>query len=110
MDRLLKLDYFINHKFMDPLTNKNIADELHIGERQLSRLVLAHYGTTLHTLFLRKRLSVAAMLLLESTDTIESIALAVGFKGKMNFYREFKKAYQMTPTQYRKEAGKFSRT
>lgn len=101
MDRLITLDYFINHEFMNPLTNKKIADELHIGERQLSRLVSTHYGATLHTLLLNKRISVAAKLLSESNDTIESIALAVGFSSKMNFYREFKKAYQMTPAQYR---------
>ena len=105
MDRLLKLDYFINYEFMNPLTNKKIADHLHIGERQLARLVLTHYGTTFHTLLLRKRISVAAKLLIESTDTIENIALAVGFKGKMNFYREFNKAYQMTPGQYRNDAS-----
>lgn len=105
MDRLLKLDYFINHEFMNPLTNKKIADELHIGERQLSRFVLTHYGTTLHTLLLSKRISVAAKLLSESIDTIDNIALAVGFNSKMNFYREFKKVYQVTPAQYRNAAS-----
>lgn len=100
-DRLLKLDYFINQRFMNPLTNKEIANELHLGERQLSRLVLKHYGTTLHTILTRKRITVAAKLLLESTDTIENIALSVGFNGKMSFYREFKRIYGMTPAQYR---------
>ena len=86
---------------MNPLTNKNIADELHIGERQLSRLVLNHYGTTLHALIVQKRISVATKLLEESTDSVENIALAVGFNNKMNFYREFKKLYNITPAQNR---------
>ncbi len=101
MDRLLKLDHFISYEFMHPLTNEKIAAALHIGERQLSRLVLNHYGTTLHTLILRKRISVAAKLLIESSDTVENIAFAVGFNGKMNFYREFKKVYGVTPMRYR---------
>ncbi len=104
MDRLLKLDYFINHRFMYPLTNKEIANELHLGERQLSRLVLKHYGTTLHTILTKKRITVAAKLLTESSDTIENIALSVGFNGKMSFYREFKRIYGMTPAQYRNKA------
>ena len=101
IDRLLKLDYFINQEFMNPLTNDKIANELHIGKRQLSRLVLTHYGTTLHTLLLNTRISAAAKLLAESSDTIENIALCVGFNSKMNFYREFKKTYHMTPAEYR---------
>lgn len=103
-DRLLKLDYFINKRFMYPLTNKEIATELHLGERQLSRLVLKHYGTTLHTILTRKRIAVAAKLLWESTDTIENIALSVGFNGKMSFYREFKRIYGITPAKYRSKS------
>ena len=101
IDLLLKFEYFINQEFMTPLTNKKIADSLHIGERQLSRLVMNHYGSTLHTLILQKRISVAAQLLEETTDSIESIALAVGFNNKMNFYRVFNKIYHITPAQYR---------
>lgn len=101
MDRFLKLDHFINHEFMNHLSNEEIAKELHISERQLSRLVLNHYGTTLHTLIHRKRISVAAKLLVESSDSIENIALSVGFNSKIGFYREFKKVYGMTPAQYR---------
>ncbi len=101
MDRFLRLDHFINHEFMHPLSNEEIAKELHISERQLSRFVLSHYGTTLHTLLHKKRISVAAKLLTESFDSIENIALSVGFNSKIGFYREFKKIYAMTPAQYR---------
>lgn len=101
MDRLLKIDYYIHYSFMNEVSNTEVANELHISERQLSRLVLAQYGTTLHTQIYRKRIAVAAKLLTESSDSIESIAFSVGFKSKMGFYREFKKIYHMTPAQFR---------
>lgn len=101
MDRLLKIDYYIHYSFMNEVSNAEVAKALHISERQLSRLVQAQYGTTLHTQIYRKRIAVAAKLLTESSDSIESIAFSVGFKSKMGFYREFKKIYDMTPAQFR---------
>ncbi len=104
IDRLIKLDYLINHEFMNPLSNYKIAEQLYISERQLSRLVLNHYGTTLHTLLMKKRMTVASKLLVEFSDSVENIALSVGFNSKMSFYREFKKMYGVTPAQYRNNA------
>ena len=108
-DRLVKLDCIINERFMKPLTNQEIANELHLGERQLSRLVMKHYGATLHTIINKKRVSVAAHLLSKSSDTIENIALSVGFNNKTGFYREFKKAYGVTPAQYKSSMITFAK-
>ena len=102
IDILLKLDRIINYEFMQPLTNKIIANRLNISQRQLSRLILNSFDTTLHTLLTRKRISAATKLLLETSNTVEDIASSVGFNGKLNFYREFKKIYEITPAQYRK--------
>lgn len=101
IDRLVKLDYLINTKFMTNLNNKQIAADMFISERQLARLVRDHYGSTLHTLIINKRIETAAMMLEKTSYPVESIALLVGFKSKTAFYSDFYKIYGVTPIEYR---------
>ncbi len=103
IDRLMRLDTLLNLKYTTNVTNKQFADELFLGERQLSRFVNRYYGISLHSLIINKRISAAAAMLTQTADTIEQIAAAVGFNGKTSFYREFQKAYGKTPLQFRKE-------
>lgn len=103
IDRLLYLDTLLSLKYTTDITNKQIAEEMFLGERQLSRFVNRYYGISLHALIINKRISTAAVMLSQTDDTIEQIAAAVGFNGKTSFYREFQKAYGKTPLQFRKE-------
>ncbi len=104
IDRLLKLDDIINTNFTRDFTNKEIAEELFISERQLSRIVTKNYGQPLRIIIMKKRLDIAAELLLTTGDSVEYIAESVGFKNKNSFHREFKKRFGMTPLSYRKTA------
>ena len=45
----------------------------------------------------------ARILLKESTQTVESIAVTVGYENVEHFNRLFKKMYNMTPSQYQRE-------
>lgn len=101
IDRLVKLDYIINTRFMTELSNKQIALELFLSERQLARLVRENYGATLHTLIINKRINAAAVLLDNTDNSVEEIAYSVGFKSKTSFYSDFFKAYGVTPVEYR---------
>lgn len=101
IDRLVKLDFLINTKFMTDLNNRQVASELFISERQLARLVREHYGSTLHSLIVNKRIEAAATLLEKTDYSVESILLLVGFKSKTAFYNDFYKIYGYTPTEYR---------
>jgi len=103
IERLLMLDEIINTKFHENFTNKDIAALLYISERHLSRIVYENYSEHLHTIILKKRLDVALELLITGQDSVESIALSVGFKNKNSFHREFKKRFGMTPKEYRKQ-------
>lgn len=103
IDRLVKLDFLINTKFMTELNNKQIASELFISERQLARLVREHYGQTLHSLIISKRIEAAATLLEKTDYSVESISLLVGFKSKTAFYNDFYKIFGYTPTEYRQK-------
>ena len=49
----------------------------------------------------RVRMKKARALLKGTNMTVESIALSVGYQNVEHFNRLFKKAYKMTPVQYR---------
>lgn len=102
IDRLLKLDDIVNTNFTKNFSNKEIAEILFISERQLSRIVAKNYGQPLRLIIMKKRLDVAAELLLTTSDNVETIAASVGFKNKNSFHREFKKRFGKTPSEYRK--------
>ncbi|KHF34442.1 Melibiose operon regulatory protein [Paenibacillus sp. P1XP2] len=51
-----------------------------------------------------KRIFAAKDLLLQSSDNIEHIAIACGFKSMPHFYRTFKRYAGMTPASYRKRS------
>ena len=106
IDRLMRLDNLINGSYAFELSNKQVADDLFLSVRQLSRFVNRYYGVPLHTLIINKRISAAAAMLVETDNGVEQIAQKVGFNGKTGFYREFQKAYGLTPLQYRKEFAK----
>ena len=48
----------------------------------------------------------AASLLLQTDDTIEEIATAVGFSNPSQFYRQFRKFFHVTPQAYRSMCSK----
>ena len=105
IDRFIIIDRILNFEYMQSFTNKQIADELYIGERQLSRLILTHYGAPFHKLIIKRRLEAAASYLAETDINIEEIAHSVGFSNKTIFYKEFKTEFGITPAQYRKKNG-----
>lgn len=107
-DRLFKLDLLLNANYMHNITNKQLADELFLSERQLSRFVNRYYGVPLHILANNKRIEAAATMLQDTSLSIEQIASQVGFSSKSGFYREFVKRYGKTPLRYRKSYLKSS--
>ena len=51
----------------------------------------------------KERMKKARILLRETNQTVESIAAEVGYENVEHFNRLFKKSYDITPVQYRKQ-------
>jgi AraC-like DNA-binding protein len=58
--------------------------------------------STVHAYIIRQRIERAAKSLLESDDSIKSIALNSGYKKQRSFNKIFKSVFQLTPATYRK--------
>lgn len=105
-DKKLKIEDYINSHNITAYTSSVLAKELFISERHLARIVKEIYGTTLRLLLVKKKISDAAYLLTTTNCTVEEISVEVGFNNKKSFHKEFKKQYNTTPLQYRKQNSK----
>lgn len=74
-----------------------------LSKAQLIRLFNQQIGTSPHHFVNHIRLQKAAELLKQSQQSILDIALNCGFQSETNFGKAFKKYYQLTPGQYRKQ-------
>ena len=75
-----------------------------VSRAQLMRLFKAQTGMSPYAFVNRIRLQQAAAMLKQGSDSVLAIALAVGFGSETHFGKAFKKAYGISPGQYRKQA------
>ncbi|MBE6553169.1 MAG: AraC family transcriptional regulator [Ruminococcaceae bacterium] len=99
-DVVFALEYLDLH-YADALTVSELARQAHVSVNTLER----HFSDVLHmspTVYLRKkRLGVAAELLYGGASVMEACE-ASGFADYSNFIALFKKAYGITPLQYKR--------
>ena len=84
-------------------TEKQLADALHISQRQLSRVLWAHYGMSFRQKLLVTRMDHAAWLLRTTQKSIGEICSIIGYHSETTFFKNFKNHYNTTPLQYRKQ-------
>lgn len=75
---------------------------LHCSESGLCRLVRLYTGQTFTQILQRKRMEIAAELLIKSKLPVTEIMNAVGYENSTYFYNIFKKNYGESPAEYRK--------
>ncbi|WP_209427649.1 GlxA family transcriptional regulator [Pararhodobacter sp. SW119] len=73
-----------------PLRIAQIADAANISERQLERLFLTNLGMSPSDFYMDLRLTAARSRLLHSSDTLEEIAVSMGFSSQAHFSRAIK--------------------
>ena len=79
-----------------------LAQRVHLGERQLRRLFVDKLGASPHSVHATRRLLFAKQLLTETVLPITQIALAAGFRSLRRFNAAFQNAYRMAPRELRR--------
>ena len=92
------------------LSSRITIDELsrraHMNPSTLKTLFKAVYGQSIAAHAKEHRMEKAASLLKETNASIAEISAAVGYESQSKFTAEFRKAFQMSPTEYRKRTRK----
>ncbi|MBI4327592.1 MAG: helix-turn-helix transcriptional regulator [Chloroflexi bacterium] len=78
---------------------RGLAIKHHVTVRHLDRYFQEHFGRPPKELLNEQRMIDARALLLEA-DSIKQVAAQLGFKQPSHFCREFKRCYEMTPSQF----------
>lgn len=86
-------------------TVSDLCTELHYSRVQLNRLFQKYFKITPHEYLLTKKLNYAASLLLKTSMSTAEIASTIGFSHLSQFSIDFKKLFQLTPGEYRKQKG-----
>lgn len=102
-DKIRTIVDYINAHYQEELTIDQLADICGYSPTHFMNFFKKHLGVSCMDYLIHYRLKQAVELLQHSTLPILEIATTVGFTNLSNFNRQFKKTYQMTPSQYRKE-------
>lgn len=87
------------------ITNNVCLDDIckyvFLSEKQVNRLFREKFGQTVTQYILDTKLELAKKLLLTTSESLENIAIQVGFTGYQQLYRIFERKLHVSPKQYR---------
>jgi len=93
----------IERNFASPgLSASEVARELGISRRYLSKILAQQAKPTLNAMLARRRISKAIELLVKTDMSMAEIAGSAGFRGQAAFSRKFKAEAGMSPSEFRK--------
>lgn len=91
----------LHESFTDSLSLGEIAKRVDIHETHLARAFRKRHGCTLGEYVRRLRVDAAALELKRGAKPVSQIAAEVGFYDQAHFCRTFKRAYGVSPSDYR---------
>lgn len=101
-ERIVEIINFIQKNYVD-VTLDSLSEYCHLSKPYLSKYIKENAGITFQEVVREERMKRAKIMLRETNQTVESIATTVGYENVEHFNRLFKKAYGMTPVQYKKQ-------
>ena len=99
---VMDLQLYMREKLQAPVSIVDFAGRHGVSERTLSRRFQRATGTTPWQYLLTLRMSEAASLLRSTNLSVTQVAAEVGINDSAHFSRQFKRANQLTPSEYRK--------
>ena len=101
-DRLRRALAYAREHLHEPLPVERLAESVHVGARQLSRLFLRETGETPAKAIERLRTEVAHSRVTDTTDSLDAIARKVGFESPERMRRAFVRLYGNPPQTVRR--------
>ncbi len=85
------------------LSLSDLSDRLKLSPRQTQRLLMDYYGKTFQQKKAEARMSAAALLLSDPRKKIAEIAESLGYSSAEHFSSTFRRYYNLSPRDYRKQ-------
>ena len=101
-ERLIEIMNYIQANYLD-VSLDDLSEKFFLSKPYLSKYIKEKSGMTFGDIVKKVRMKKARALLKSSSMTVENIALSVGYQNVEHFNRLFKKAYNMTPVQFRNQ-------
>ena len=105
--KLREIAKYLNENYADNITLKVLSDRFNLTVPYLSSYFEKNFGKNFQDYYDELRVSKSIPTLLEEKDTLFDISEKFGFSDSRGYIRAFKKIYNISPTEYKKN---FQRT
>lgn len=103
--RYYKIEIFFTDHYNEQITENDLAVELGLSKRQLSRILRSIYGMSFREKLIDTRMSKALVLLRSSGSPIDEIANLIGYTSPSGFHIAFRKRFGVSAGEYRRLSG-----
>ena len=93
---------YIQQNFTGKISLREFGEQFHLSEKYISRYFKEHFHITISQYVTYLRLKHAKQLLQDTDIPVTEIAMQSGYQNISYFIRSFKKTYEVSPLQYRK--------
>ena len=93
---------YIQQNFTGKISLREFGEQFHLSEKYISRYFKEHFHITLSQYVTYLRLEHAKQLLQDTDIPVTDVAMQSGYQNVSYFIRSFKKTYEVSPLQYRK--------
>lgn len=90
-DYAFLINEFFSHRYAEDIALGDLAEVLHLSERQTERLVYKHTGGSFRDELVKSRMKVAARLISEGEMSLGEISAYVGYRSYAGFWKAMKK-------------------
>lgn len=97
--------HYIDMHYKEPLNLELLAEEAHINKYYLSHAFKREFGMSPMNYMITRRIEESKYLLKETDLSLSQIARLLGFSSASYFSQSFRRAENMTPMEYRKNAS-----
>ncbi len=94
---------FIDANYHQKISLSTVASAFFVDKTYLAHVYSLEFGTTICNTILERRLTEAAQLLIDTTDSAAAIGANVGISDNIYFGKVFKRRFGVSPLRYRKE-------
>ncbi len=101
-DEVVSAIHYINKHYNEQISLEEIAEMVHLSKYHFCRLFHAATGATFLDYIYNVRLAKVHKMLIETTLSINDIALKCGFTSTAHLTRTFKQVYNTSPREFRK--------